>query len=218
MNTYAEYNKKLRFSLQHEKANRIFVYFVKVSKRHEKQRPKHTFFSFLSLFGKLSSFITAWLKTTRKNLDVYLVCNQSNTVSYKKASCFPENLLLLPFLLALLCHTIYHGSSIWVIFVGCPIFYLAVAIQFRPQLGGVMEAESRYLLSLKLQPLGDEFCLVSQVIKPVIKRGHSCVQSFFPPTLPILKAVCFTITTTIPSPFPPTKTIHIFPLNGQKRK
>ena len=27
---------------------------------------KHTFFSFLSLFGKLSSFITAWLKTTRK--------------------------------------------------------------------------------------------------------------------------------------------------------
>ena len=45
MNTYAEYNKKLRFSLQHEKANRIFVYFVKVSKRHEKQRPKtHLFF------------------------------------------------------------------------------------------------------------------------------------------------------------------------------
>ena len=40
MNTYAEYNKKLRFSLH--KANRIFV---KVSKRHEKQRPKTHLFS-----------------------------------------------------------------------------------------------------------------------------------------------------------------------------
>ena len=37
-----------------------------------KNRDQNTFFLFLSLFGKLSSFITALLKKRRKNLDVYI--------------------------------------------------------------------------------------------------------------------------------------------------
>ena len=52
-----------------------------------------------------------------------------------------------PFLLATLpCfpHDLSYMSSIWVIFVGCPIFYLAVAIQFRPHKQGASTVAEKH--------------------------------------------------------------------------